>query len=198
MVRDKDVLQGKQDGTPLTQTYQLAAMAKMSRKPMKRKDSMLFADTRSVENTIVLTNCPCAVPNPVRRTIPRQPPSGVVPGIISDHREIGTRTGKPTSIRGLQKLRAAEQHFILVLAISVQLLYTLKQLDRLFQQRRRFSRQHRFVDNATTVYEKYIRRNIRLCLMSPCCCRRLRKSLCTAVKTCLPTDTTSPGRSSSD
>ena len=80
MVRDKDVLQGKQDGTPLTQTYQLAAMAKMSRKPMNKNDSRLFAETRSVEKIIVLTSCPCAVPNPVRTMTPRQPPSGVLIG----------------------------------------------------------------------------------------------------------------------
>lgn len=43
----------------MTQTYQLAAMAKMSRKPMRRKDSKLFAETHSVENVIVRTRCVC-------------------------------------------------------------------------------------------------------------------------------------------
>jgi len=52
-------------------------MAKMSKKPRKRKDSRLFAETRSVEKIIVLTSCPCAVPKPVRRTIPRHPWLGV-------------------------------------------------------------------------------------------------------------------------
>jgi hypothetical protein len=62
---------------PFTQTYQLAAMAKMSRNPMNKKDSMLFAETRSVEKIIVRTSCPWAVPKPVRSTMPRHPPSGV-------------------------------------------------------------------------------------------------------------------------
>jgi hypothetical protein len=43
---------------PFTQTYQLAAMAKMSKKPIKRKDSMLFADTRSEEKIMVRTSWP--------------------------------------------------------------------------------------------------------------------------------------------
>lgn len=55
-------------------------MAKMSRKPMNKNDSTLFAETRSVEKIIVLTSCPCAVPNPVRTMTPRQPPSGVLIG----------------------------------------------------------------------------------------------------------------------
>jgi hypothetical protein len=41
---------------PLTQTYQLAAIAKMRRNPMKRNDSMLFAEIRSVEKIMVLTS----------------------------------------------------------------------------------------------------------------------------------------------
>ena len=47
---------------------------------MKRKDSVLFAETRSVEKIIVRTSWPCAVPKPVRTTTPRQPPSGVFTG----------------------------------------------------------------------------------------------------------------------
>lgn len=43
---------------PLVQTYQLAAIAKMRRKPMKRNDSKLFADTRSVEKIMVRTSWP--------------------------------------------------------------------------------------------------------------------------------------------
>ena len=50
---------------------------------MKRNDSRLFAVTRSVENIIVRTNWPCAVPNPVLMATPRQPPSGVLIGEIS-------------------------------------------------------------------------------------------------------------------
>lgn len=77
---------------PLTQTYQLAAMAKIRRNPMKRNDSKLFADTRSVEKIMVRTSCPWAVPNPVRSTMPRQPPSGVSPedlqlSVIVKHRK---------------------------------------------------------------------------------------------------------------
>jgi len=41
---------------PFVQTYQLAAMAKMSKKPMKRKDSTLFAEIRSVEKIMVRTS----------------------------------------------------------------------------------------------------------------------------------------------
>ena len=62
---------------PLTQTYQLAAIAKMSKKPMNKKLSKLLAETRSVEKIIVRTSWPCVVPNPVLRTTARQPPSGV-------------------------------------------------------------------------------------------------------------------------
>jgi hypothetical protein len=47
---------------------------------MNKNDSRLFADTLSVEKIIVRTSCPCAVPNPVRTTTPRQPPSGVLIG----------------------------------------------------------------------------------------------------------------------
>jgi hypothetical protein len=65
---------------PLTQTYQLAAIAKMRRNPMKRNDSTLFAEIRSVEKIMVLTSWPWAVPNPVRTTTPRQPLSGVLIG----------------------------------------------------------------------------------------------------------------------
>lgn len=46
----------KDEHLPWTQTYQLAAIAKMRRNPMKRKDSKLFAETRSVEKIIVLTS----------------------------------------------------------------------------------------------------------------------------------------------
>ena len=63
---------------PLTQTYQLAAIAKMSKNPMNKKLSKLLAETRSVEKIIVRTSCPCVVPNPVLRTTARQPPSGVI------------------------------------------------------------------------------------------------------------------------
>ena len=65
---------------PFTHTYQLAAIAKMRRDPMKRKDSRLLALTRSVLKSIVRTSWPCAVPKPVRRTTARQPPSGVQAG----------------------------------------------------------------------------------------------------------------------
>ena len=44
---------------------------------MKRKDSKLLAETRSVEKIIVRTSWPWEVPNPVRCTTPRHPPSGV-------------------------------------------------------------------------------------------------------------------------
>src|SRR4051812_14840817 len=37
------------EALPLVHTYQLAAIAKIKRKPMKRKDSVLFAEIRSVE-----------------------------------------------------------------------------------------------------------------------------------------------------
>ena len=47
-------------------------MAKISRKPMNKNDSRLFADKRSVEKIMVLTSCPCTVPNPVRTMTPRQ------------------------------------------------------------------------------------------------------------------------------
>ena len=66
--------------TPFTHTYQLAAIAKMRRDPMKRKDSMLLAPTLSVLESIVRTSWPCAVPKPVRRMTARQPPSGVHAG----------------------------------------------------------------------------------------------------------------------
>lgn len=65
---------------PFVQTYQLAAMAKIRRNPMKRKDSKLLAVTRSVEKIMVRTSWPWAVPNPVRTTTPRHPPSGVLMG----------------------------------------------------------------------------------------------------------------------
>ena len=65
---------------PFTHTYQPAAIAKMRRNPMKRKDSRLLALTRSVLKSIVRTSWPCAVPKPVRRTTARQPPSGVQAG----------------------------------------------------------------------------------------------------------------------
>jgi len=65
---------------PFVQTYQLAATAKIRRNPMNKNASRLFAETRSVEKIMVLTSCPCAVPNPVRRTTPRHPPSGVCIG----------------------------------------------------------------------------------------------------------------------
>ena len=51
---------------PFTHTYQPAAIAKMRRNPMKRKDSRLLALTHSVR-----TSWPCAVPKPVRRTTTR-------------------------------------------------------------------------------------------------------------------------------
>ena len=47
---------------------------------MKRNDSTLFAEIRSVEKIMVLTSWPWAVPNPVRMTTPRQPLSGVLIG----------------------------------------------------------------------------------------------------------------------
>ena len=65
---------------PFTHTYQLAAIAKMRRDPMKRKDSRLLALTLSVLKSIVRMSWPCAVPKPVRRTTARQPPSGVHAG----------------------------------------------------------------------------------------------------------------------
>lgn len=46
------------ENKPFTQTYQLAAMAKMRRNPMKRNDSKLFADTRSVEKIMVRMSWP--------------------------------------------------------------------------------------------------------------------------------------------
>jgi hypothetical protein len=67
----------------LTQTYQLAAIAKINKHPIKRKLSILFVDTLSVLNIMVRTSCPCAVPNPVRSTTPRHPPSGVLIGAFS-------------------------------------------------------------------------------------------------------------------
>jgi len=72
------VLQFPNSDAPLIQTYQLAAIAKMSKKPMNKKLSKLLAETRSVEKIIVRTSCPCVVPNPVLRTTARQPPSGVI------------------------------------------------------------------------------------------------------------------------
>jgi hypothetical protein len=48
----------KGGGSPLTQTYPLAASAKTRRKPMNRNASRLLADTVSVEKIIVLINCP--------------------------------------------------------------------------------------------------------------------------------------------
>ena len=41
---------------PFVQTYQLAAIAKINKDPMKTNDSKLFADTRSVENIVVRTS----------------------------------------------------------------------------------------------------------------------------------------------
>ena len=64
---------------PFVQTYQLAAIAKINKNPIKRNDSKLFADTLSVENIIVRTSWPCAVPNPVLNTTAKHPPSGVSP-----------------------------------------------------------------------------------------------------------------------
>ena len=66
--------------TPFTHTYQLAAIAKMRRDPMKRKDSRLLALALSVLESIVRTSWPCALRKPVRRMTARQPPSGVHAG----------------------------------------------------------------------------------------------------------------------
>ena len=65
---------------PFTHTYLLAAIAKMRRNPVKRKDSRLLALTLSVLKSIVRMSWPCAVPKPVRRMTARQPPSGVHAG----------------------------------------------------------------------------------------------------------------------
>ena len=65
---------------PFIHTYQLAAIAKMRRNPMKRKDSRLLALTLSVLESIVRTSWPCAVPKPVRRMTARRPLSGVHAG----------------------------------------------------------------------------------------------------------------------
>lgn len=54
----KHPFDNKWQDVPFVQTYQLAARAKMRRKPMKRKDSKLFAETRSVEKIMVLTSWP--------------------------------------------------------------------------------------------------------------------------------------------
>ena len=65
---------------PFTHTYQPAAIAKMRRNPMKRKDSRLLALTLCAGKHCVRTSWPCAVPKPVRRMTARQPPSGVHAG----------------------------------------------------------------------------------------------------------------------
>ena len=65
---------------PFIHTYQLVAIAKMRRNPMKRKDSRLLALTLCAGKHCVRTSWPCAVPKPVRRMTARQPPSGVHAG----------------------------------------------------------------------------------------------------------------------
>lgn len=51
-------------------------MANINKNKMNRKDSKLFAETRSVLNTIVRTSFPWVVPKPVRMTYAMHPLSG--------------------------------------------------------------------------------------------------------------------------
>jgi hypothetical protein len=48
----------------------------MSRKPINKKLSTLFAETLSWEKSMVLTSCPWVVPKPVLSTTARHPSSG--------------------------------------------------------------------------------------------------------------------------
>lgn len=65
---------------------------------MKRKLSMLLAETVSVEKIMVLMSCPCEVPKPVRRTTARQPPSGAI-AVDEDQRMKARRWDRATHQR---------------------------------------------------------------------------------------------------
>jgi hypothetical protein len=129
-----DILVAPKKSSPLTQTYQLAAIAKISKNPMNRNDSKLFAETRSVEKIMVRTSCPWAVPNPVRKTTPRQPPSGVLPSKDGRIRGITPFRDPHTTITPLEEFCTAKQHGISVLTICIELLTGLQEFYRFFQQ----------------------------------------------------------------
>ena len=110
---------------PLTQTYQLATIAKINKNPIKRKLSILFADTLSGLNILVRTSCPCAVPNPVRSTTPS--PVGRV------DRGLQPRTGCAPGA-SLEDFGAAEEDGTFVLTVDVQVIFALEELDGLFEE----------------------------------------------------------------
>lgn len=66
----------------------------------------------------------------------------------------------------MKDLRAAEQHCILVASVNIEVLRPIEHLNRLFQERGRFARQHGFVDDTCTMNEEDIGRNGRLCLLA--------------------------------
>ena len=139
-------------------------MAKMSKNPMNKKDSKLFAETRSVEKIMVRTSCPCAVPKPVRNTMPRQPPSGVPAEVCPwPDNNMRIRRKSPTEVltRGasLQHFRPAKQDLVLVRTIDIDLVRGVQQLDRLLEKWRRFTRQHGFVDDACAMDQEDVSRD---------------------------------------
>lgn len=141
-------------------------MANMSMKPMNRNDSKLFAETRSVENIIVRTSWPCAVPNPVRNTTPRHPPSGVSPDetVKAVLRFENAYKGARTTI-GLQELRAAEQDVVLVIAVDVEWFDSLKESDRLLQEGGRLPGEHRLIDDTGPFEQEDVGGDTRLSLL---------------------------------
>lgn len=138
---------------------------------MKRNDSRLFADTRSVENIIVRTSWPCVVPKPVRSTTPRQPPSGVLPAYQwqDQPNEVYTyATRRRTPWSSLEYLRAGEEDSIPVLTVHVKLLVPFQQLDRFLEQRCGLAGEHGFIDNARALDEEDIGRDRGFVLLTDC------------------------------
>ena len=102
---------------------------------MKRKDSKLFAETRSVEKIIVRTSWPCEVPNPVCRMTARHLPSGAPTRKWQVRQHPKDTANRLTSATCLQHLRSAEQDRTIGCAVYVELFIGLPQLNGLLQQR---------------------------------------------------------------
>ena len=107
----------------LTQTYQLAAIAKINKHPIKRKLSILFADTLSVLNILVAAPAPS-------RTRPQHNPKTFPVGRVD--RGLQPRTGCAPGA-SLEDLGAAEEDGTIVLTVDVQVIFALEELDGLFE-----------------------------------------------------------------
>ena len=143
MTQSRSLLFLRPRSIPFTHTYLLAAIAKMRRNPMKRKDSRLFALTLSVLESIVQTSWPCAVPKPVRRMTARQLPSGVHAGSPG----LDCRTLVSPNSKAFCALRQRQN------------MHPPPQLDWFLPERRRLLRGHDNIGDTPAADEQQVGRN---------------------------------------